>query len=225
MKAERPSAATPTPPVAPASAATGVPAAPPTSQENILETAFERLLGYSPSESDRARLYQVRETLGLGTSDALWLVLIALQYYYALYERFPPLIRAAAGEILVELKTETDALLKNAAADLQTTARNLKGPLMEAAHGAVQEARAQFVAATNSMAHRAARRARLGQFWPWLLGGAVTMALALLMGIGVGVGYGRHEGYAVGYTEGYTLGWNQALAPASAPHPSPSPTQ
>lgn len=77
MKAERPSAATPTPPVAPASAATGVPAAPPTSQENILETAFERLLGYSPSESDRARLYQVRETLGLGTSDALWLVLIA----------------------------------------------------------------------------------------------------------------------------------------------------
>ncbi|MFZ1643466.1 MAG: hypothetical protein WAV07_18960, partial [Candidatus Contendobacter sp.] len=119
---------------------TGVPKTPPpgraTADPRPLETAFERLLGRQPSEQDRARLHHIRDTLGLGTSDALWLVLIALQYYYSLYERFPPLIRAAAGEVLVEFKTETDALWKALAADLEHTARDLKGPLTEAAHGA-----------------------------------------------------------------------------------------
>jgi len=190
---------------------------PPDAGAPPIETAFERLVGRQPSEPERAQLYAVREALGLGSSDALWLVLIALQYYHSLYERFPPLIRAAAGEVLVEFKTETDALLKKAAVDLQNTARQLQDPLMEAAHSAVREARAQFVAATRQMAARAARRARLEQFWPWLLGGAVTMALALGVVAGIALGYGRQQGYAQGYTEGYTLG----LHPTSTSTPPP----
>lgn len=187
-----------------------------------METAFERLVGRQPSEAERARLYAVREALGLGSSDALWLVLIALQYYHSLYEQFPPLIRAAANEVLVEFKTETDTLLKSAAVDLEHTARQLQHPLMEAAHHAVQEAQAQFLSAIHQMAHRVARRARLGQFWPWLLGGGVLMALALVVVTGVALGYGRQQGYTAGYTEGYALGLQQAQASARIHPPSDS---
>lgn len=165
-------------------------------------------------------LYRVRDSLGCGTNDSLWLVLIALQYYHSLYQQFPPMIRAAAGEVLVEFKTATDALLKTAAVDLQIAARDLKGPLMAAAHDAVREARQQFVSAARQMADRAVRRARLEQFWPWLLGGGASIALALVLAIGIALGYGRQQGYAAGYAEGYTLGLNQAQAPARAPAPA-----
>ena len=46
-----------------------------------LEDAFERLLGYQPSDQERQRLYRVRDALKLKSSDALWLLLMALQHY------------------------------------------------------------------------------------------------------------------------------------------------
>ena len=190
-----------------------------------METAFQQLAGRLPTEAERARLYAVRDTLRLRETDAVWALFVALEHYHALYERFPPMIRAAAHDILVEFKTETDALLQNAAADLDHTARALKGPLVEATHEAGREARQEFVAATRQRADRAVRRVRLERFWPWLLGGAVIMALALTIGIGVGFGYGRQQGYTVGYTEGYTLGVQQTPVSASAPHRPLSPTQ
>lgn len=49
-------------------------------QDAHLESAFERLLGHQATPEDRARLHRVRESLGLCPNDALWDVLIALQY-------------------------------------------------------------------------------------------------------------------------------------------------
>ena len=71
-------------------------------RESHLDSTFERLIGYQATPQDRALLHRVRDSLGLHPNDALWEVLIALQYYYSLYERFPAMIRGAARELLTE---------------------------------------------------------------------------------------------------------------------------
>ena len=57
-------------------------------------------MGDRPSAEDRAMLYRVRDSLGIGPNDAIWTLLFAFQHYHSLYARFPPMIRAAAGELL-----------------------------------------------------------------------------------------------------------------------------
>jgi len=65
--------------------------------------AFARLLGRQPSDSERERLFRLRDVLGLHGNDALWLVLAALQYHVTLYEAIPGRIERAAA--LACLKT------------------------------------------------------------------------------------------------------------------------
>ncbi|MBK9952997.1 MAG: hypothetical protein IPP10_16350 [Candidatus Competibacteraceae bacterium] len=99
----------------PAAATADTPKTPPhdsvrPARDSHLESAFERLIGHQATPQDRARLHQVRDSLGLYSNDALWDVLIALQYYYPLYERFPAMIRGAARELLTECKTRATGI-------------------------------------------------------------------------------------------------------------------
>ena len=103
----------------PAAATADTPKTPPhdsarPARDPHLESAFERLIGHQATPQDRARLHQVRDSLGLYPNDALWDVLIALQYYYSLYERFPAMIRGAARELLTECKNESDRNIAHA---------------------------------------------------------------------------------------------------------------
>lgn len=46
-------------------------------------------------------LYRVRDSLGIGSNDAIWTLLFAFQHYHSLYARFPKMIRAAAVSLVV----------------------------------------------------------------------------------------------------------------------------
>jgi hypothetical protein len=83
----------------------GNPTAPPwpRSPDGNLDRAFERLVGDRPSAEDRAMLYRVRDSLGIGPNDAIWTLLFAFQHYHSLYARFPKMIRAAAVSLAVVL--------------------------------------------------------------------------------------------------------------------------
>lgn len=59
--------------------------------------AFARLLGRQPSDRERERLHRLRDELGLHRNDALWLVLVALQYHLALYDAIPARVERAAA--------------------------------------------------------------------------------------------------------------------------------
>lgn len=54
-----------------------------------IETSFEKLLGRQPSEAEIAKLYRVKNALGIRDNDALWLVIMALESYDNLYSRYP----------------------------------------------------------------------------------------------------------------------------------------
>lgn len=63
-------------------------------------TAFERLWSRQPTDEDRKRLLRTREALGLGQQDALFDVLVALDYYQQLYSKIPDAVKAASRGVL-----------------------------------------------------------------------------------------------------------------------------
>ena len=71
--------------------------------------SFSRLLGRQPSDAERKELYRVWDAFRLKNNDALWLILIALQYYQGQYERFPTVIAQTAKKVLTDFRATAGA--------------------------------------------------------------------------------------------------------------------
>jgi hypothetical protein len=74
-----------------------------------LDDSFGQLLGRQPTDQERQSLYRVRDALKLKTTDAVWLLLMALQHYETLYERFPRLIADAARDATQSVRATAEA--------------------------------------------------------------------------------------------------------------------
>lgn len=135
-----------------------------------LDDAFGKLLGEQPSEEQKKRLYQVRDALGLANNDALWLVLLALEYYDGRFRKYPEQLAAEALRVLEGQRT---ALAQTAAAE---TAKN-------------QRSLARVVVATaQELAGRSADAAR------WRAWALVAAALVLFGGLCTSSGYAMGAG-------------------------------
>lgn len=105
-----------------------------------VEKAFAKLIGRQPSEIEVRRLYQVRDALGLKDNDALWLVLIALESYDALYRKYPQLVadqvqfsvEAQRSAIAAIADCETRRSLATLSDAVSRTSETLTGRLIEA---------------------------------------------------------------------------------------------
>ena len=69
-----------------------------------LEQSFARLLGRQPTEHERDRLRRIKDELGIADNDALWSVLLALNYHTALYEAMPARIEQAAEDAVRKVR-------------------------------------------------------------------------------------------------------------------------
>ena len=98
---------------------------------NSLDESFAKLLGRQPSDTERQQLYRVRDALQLKNNDALWLVLMALQYYQDQYERFPEAIALAASETLAGFKDTADSMIL---ASAEATKADLPSALPRLSH-------------------------------------------------------------------------------------------
>ena len=74
-----------------------------------LDESFALLLNRQPTDAERQALYRVRDALALDNNDALWVILMALQYHQSQYEKFPKAIAQAAQDILVDFRVTADA--------------------------------------------------------------------------------------------------------------------
>jgi hypothetical protein len=205
--------------------ATAPASAPTAGRPEPREAAFRRIVGRLPDEAARARFDAIRSELRLRDDDALWALFVALEHYYSLYERFPPMIRAAAGELLVDYKTETDRVLDAAEQRLWNAGREqANAALLEVTRAgaeAAEAAEARLERAIRQAARRIALEAGLAARWPWVFGGAVGMALVLLLTGAVALGFGRQQGYHQGFVEGQRAA--VAAAPGRPPDRPPSP--
>lgn len=195
--------------------------APPAGPSEPYEAAFRQIVGRWPNEAERARFHAVRSTLRLRDDDALWALFVALEHYYTLYERFPAMIRAAASELLVECKTGTDQALASAEQQLWNTTREQTNAAMLEVTRTGEEAKTRLEQAIQQAAGRIALEAGLAVRWPWVFGGAVGMALALLLTGAVALGFGRQQGYHRGYVEGQRTALTAAPERSSDRPPSP----
>ncbi len=83
------------------------------------DVAFETLLGRKATDGERQKLYRVRDTLGVKSTDALWTLLLVLEYYLALYEKFPKRLEDAARTAVAGAKVTAEAQAKAAAAEVK----------------------------------------------------------------------------------------------------------
>ena len=79
-----------------------------------LDDSFSQLLGHQPSDSDKQDLYRVRDALKLKSTDAVWMLLMALQHYKALYEEIPARIAAAVRDVTKGARAMAEAEAKAA---------------------------------------------------------------------------------------------------------------
>ena len=54
-----------------------------------VDDAFARVVGRQASEEERARLYKLRDALGLRDNDAFWSIVMALEHYDAFFRQYP----------------------------------------------------------------------------------------------------------------------------------------
>lgn len=85
-----------------------------------IEAAFEKLAGES-TDKERQELYKIKDALGLDPHDAVWMVLMALQYHHRLYEKIPAEIDAASKEAAKTAATRAQAQVSQAVAQLVPT--------------------------------------------------------------------------------------------------------
>lgn len=95
-----------------------------------LDDAFTRLLGHQPSDKERQNLYRVKDALKLKSTDAVWMLLMALEHYETLYEAVPEKIRDTVREVT---KTVRETALAQARAAEQETRKALMEAVREAA--------------------------------------------------------------------------------------------
>ena len=135
-----------------------------------LETAFEKLIGRQPTDADVQRLYRAKDALGLGNNDALWLLLIALDYHQSLYEQIPAQMKQASMEVLNEFRATADAIAKASA----------------------EAAKADLAKAVSTAAHKVADHVAAKKKLQWGVGviaalvvfGCVTLFLGYHAGVG-----------------------------------------
>ena len=75
---------------------------------------IEKLLGRELSEEEQERLARIQDILGIADNDALWDILIALEYQRAFYETLPEKISGASGAILAQFSAAADKEIAHA---------------------------------------------------------------------------------------------------------------
>lgn len=144
-----------------------------------LDENFAQLLGRQPSDKEKQDLYRVRDALKLKATDAVWLLLMALQHYQTLYEQFPTRIADAARDV-------TKTVRAAAVAEAKAAQEETKKALMDAVRHAAVKSTAQAAGA---------------QLAKWVSIGACVICIGLLLMASAAFDRGYGKGKAVGEDE------------------------
>jgi hypothetical protein len=156
-----------------------------------LDDSFSKLLGRQPDDEEKQTLYRVRDALGLKNNDALWLVLMALEYYKSQYNLFPALIARTTASTLKQIK-------ETAETTIQASAEETKKHLADAVAKTAKE-----------IAHNTSQKEK----FRWQIGCIVISAIVInaVFFAGYFIASGKFEsaqkaGYDVGYEQGSKTG-------------------
>jgi hypothetical protein len=92
-----------------------------------LENTFEVLLERKPSDKERQMLYKKKDALKIKENDAIWSILVVLDYYNSLYEEIPEKIEQSISNILVSAQ-------KTAEKNIESSITSYKADLAKSIH-------------------------------------------------------------------------------------------
>ena len=118
----------------------------------------------------------MRDALKLKATDAVWLLLMALQHYQTLYEEFPARIAVAARDVTKAVRAAAEAEAK----------------------AATEETKRALTEAVRQAAVRSAEDAAGTKFLEWLIGAVVVIFVGTTLLWGMAFGRGEATGKAVG---------------------------
>jgi hypothetical protein len=141
-----------------------------------LDDSFSQLLGRQPSDKEKQDLYRVRDALKLKATDAVWLLLMALQHYQTLYEQFPARIAVAARDVTKAVRAAAEAQAK----------------------AAQEETKKALIQAVHEAAVKSAENASGAKFLNWLSIAAGVICVALMVVGWSAFDHGEEKGKAAG---------------------------
>jgi hypothetical protein len=65
-----------------------------------VEDVFAKVVGRSASEEERARLYRLRDALGLRDNDAFWAIVMALEHYDSFFRAYPEILAEKTAQCI-----------------------------------------------------------------------------------------------------------------------------
>ena len=128
-------------------------------------TSFAHLFGRAATATEKERLHHLQKSLGFRDDDAIWSILMALQYYDSLYSQYPNAIGMEASRIFGDVKAAAEASLK----------------------ASIGVARADLAKAVGSAARDVARDIARRESIRWGVTGMALGVLLLATGAGVGI--------------------------------------
>ena len=168
-----------------------------------IEEHWQDLFGKPMPGEVSTRILKIQKSLGIEDNDALWEILLALEFYQNLYQVWPESTRKEVEAVTSRLREASNQVIAAAAAEVRKAEASAKASLNQALSqmmsSAVQKAVDQIVQSTHAQALRIQAR-------KWGLIGAVSSAV-LVVALAGGVGWkayraGRTGGYISGVAEG-----------------------
>lgn len=172
-----------------------------------IEERWTELFGKPMPAEVSTRILKIQKALGIDDGDAVWQIVLALEFYQSLYQVWPESTRREVEAVTIKLRESSGQVIAAANAEIRKSAAVEKAAMAQALsqemRAAVRQAMDQIVKSTHAQALRTEAR-------KWALIGAVTAAVlvSVLAGGAGWYGYraGRVGGYASGVAEGGDIG-------------------
>ena len=168
-----------------------------------IEGRWQELFGKPMPGEVSTRILKIQKALGIEDDDAVWQIVLALEFYQNLYQVWPESTRKEVEAVTSRLRETSNQVIAAAAEEVRKSESSAKASLNHALSqmmgSAVQKAVDQIVQSTHAQALRIQAR-------KWGLIGAVTAAV-LVVALAGGVGWKSYQtGREGGYAEGVIIG-------------------
>jgi hypothetical protein len=177
-----------------------------------LNSAFQTLTGKAATDKQLQDLYRVKETLGIRDHDALWEVMIALQYHLHLYKEVPKNIQNRSDEITQRLEDTSTRVCNDFEQACLTGARETLTLIQKRTKEYEAQSQENITAGARKAVLGVARDVSTKEKSKWITIAATTCGIASLALVGLGFWLGSIKGYDNAANDKVKYHWSSTKA-------------
>ena len=150
---------------------------------------YRELHGEPMPDEVQVRLLKIEKAMGIRDNDALWSILLAMDYYYRLYFEFPERIKGKTKEALEEIRKAHQPTINASVQTIREAEAQARSSLAQAVPGIVDRAIEKTRSETLEYAMKLKSR-------KWIAIGLTVGVVALSVVGWAAYDQGKSEGYA-----------------------------